>query len=333
MARMLQLFYWLPVLFMSFFMVEIYLSLNAEIDSFNNEMLQRQVNASSDAAVLEAITNNSDIESDYSHNKIEIDPDVCKREFVTTLLGNLGYSVTEEAIENFENTAIMSLQICMYDGVYTYYQDKYATRNVSQGALHNRYKLVSTPKTPYFYTPEDEVDTAYALTLDLDKAYRLYTVPSEEVDGMYNLKINTVPVPVSHITRDRQLTVINNTVSKWMKYALIKSYGTGDINKSYNIPAHANSITGAQPVRDLNVIGIVDLSDYGAMSDYTVMGIGGNRIVKSDPVVTYIRDGVRYWNYTSKCGDLNLLSDVKAYDSEYTAVLTDKAAFDLKGRE
>ena len=333
MSRTIQLFYWVPVLFLMIYMATFYVVLDREVDRFNNDMLQKQVNYASDAAVLEAITTNSDAQLDYSNNRVEVDPDVCKREFVMTMLGNLGVSVTDKTIENFENTAIMSLQVCMYDGVYTYYNDRYAVRDIASGALHNGFKLVSTPKIPYFYEPVTEPNVQYALTFDNDMAYKLYVQPSEDVVDKYNIKINTVPVPISTVTRDRQLTVINNTVSEYMNYALVKSYRNDSIIKSYKIPAFASEVSGAQPVRDVNVIGIVDLASYGVTSDYIVMGVGGSRITKGDPVVTYVRNDVRYWNYTSKCGDLSLLTDVKTYDTEYQAVIADHAVFDLKGRE
>lgn len=285
MSKVLSIVWFAPLLYVVFFFLYWVPIYQNELLSFDEFVLEKQVNYAADAAV-EELLNTGNLDQDY-HNLdktdpsytdidtssiINVEPDLAVKEYASMLCSNWQMSPTEYNINIVKNEYIKALLVCAYDGVYAYWKQP-----IGDGV----YEFISTPKIPYFYTENEGTSNQiqYCLTLGLDYGY------SDAVDasGNYSLKkFNKI-----HVPKDTQRTAINNQVAELLNYALCESYSTGGYAKRYEIPALGSTIKGQQPVSGITVLGVVEGQGTSLASPITAECIGGARVTTADKIIGY----------------------------------------------
>lgn len=267
MSRVTHLVQWIPLLYMCFFMIYWIRIYSNELIEFDEFVLDKQVNYAADAAVEELLmTGNT--EQDYNKGDfIIVEPELAVIEFTSILAEDFNLIPTDFTHSQIQEQYIKTLLVCTWDGLYAYwYQPKNDT---------NEYGFMGTPKIPYFYTDED--GRQYCLNLGLEKAY------SDSGDAN-NYKLNQYELMEKPIPTDIQLTAINNQVADILNYTLIQAYG-GNNRTAYEIPALASEVSGAQPVDQITVLGVVEGQATVGTSAVVAECIGGAQITANDPVI------------------------------------------------
>lgn len=293
MSKVLSLVWFAPLLYVIFFFLYWIPIYQNELLSFDEFVLEKQVNYAADAAV-EELLNTGNLDQDY-HNLdkadpsysdidtssiINVEPDLAVKEYASMLCSNWQMNPTEYNINIIKNKYIKTLLVCAYDGVYAYWK---------QPIADGMYEFAGTPKIPYFYTINEGTPSQiqYCLTLGLEYGY------SDAVsdDGEYSLKkFNKIPVD-----KDVQRTAINNQVAELLNYALCESYSTGGYAKRYDIPALGSTVKGQQPISGITVLGVVEGQATSSASAITAECIGGARVTTADKIIGYdftYRNGV-----------------------------------------
>lgn len=273
MSKHIHILLWIPLLYVALFLclwIRIYLN---EMVSFEDFVLEKQVNYAADSAIEEILVS-SDLNQDYANGDfVTLDPDLAINDFANTLCYDFGYLPTDETINLVKTKNIRTLVICTYDGVYAYY--------LQQNETHG-YDLVQTPKIPYFYT-QDGIQ--YCLTLDPDKGYWDYT------DAQGNYKLHKYDTYTSTIrpSDDLQKTAINDQVADIINWALYETYNvTNDsTGTSVKLPATANTVRGEQPVQSPTIIGIVEGNYKVASTANMAQCIGGAQLEDTDYVMGF----------------------------------------------
>lgn len=302
MSRTVHLMNWMGLLFSIFYLIFYITAYQNELVAFDEWCLQKQVNYASDSAV-EALLDSGHTEQDYlDGDYARVEPDMAVQEF-TEILGHcFDYTPTVTTNEIIQQQYVKALLVCTHDGVYAYWMQPYDTTNT--------YKFVGSPKIPYFYTDPNGVQ--YALTLGLEKGYRDAPNPDKKE---YNLK-NYDKINVS---KDVQLTAINNEVSEILNYALVESYG-GKHRTTYDIPGLASEINGKQIVDKITVIGIVEGRATSSSSVITAEGIGGAQIITNDPPIGIMlyKDGKPVGKVYAKASRWEKISEKMTTVDSYT---------------
>ena len=268
MTRVTHVVQWIPLLYMCIYLVFWIRIYSNELIQFDEFVLEKQVNYAADAAVEELLmTGNT--EQDYNKGEyIVVEPELALIEFTSILTEDFNLVPTDFTREQIKEKYIKSLLICTWDGVYAYwYQPENST---------GEYGLVGTPKIPYFYT--DANGRQYCLNLGFEKAYSDNGKTGDEY------KINKYEKLDPMIPKDVQLTAINNQVADILNYTLIQAYG-GSTARSYEIPALASEVSGAQPVDQITVIGVIEGQASVGTSAVVSECIGGAQITANDPII------------------------------------------------
>lgn len=285
MNKVLNVTLFVPLLYVTFFIIywaQIYQNEMISLDEF---ILEKQVNYAADAAV-EEILNTGNLDQDY-HNLdksdptlealdtsaiIAVEPSLAVEEFASMLCANFNMLPTEYNINVVKSKYIRALLVCAYDGVYTYWRQE-----SSKGV----YDFMGTPKIPYFYTENEGKSNQkqYCINLGYDYGYS-----DAMKSGDYSLK----KYSKIEVNKDLQRTAINNQVAELLNWALYQSYsnGTGS-GKTYQIPALGSEIQGQQPVNNITVLGVVEGKATSSATSITAECIGGARVTSADRVIGY----------------------------------------------
>ena len=159
MSKHIHIILWIPLMYVVLFLAFwIRLFLNEEV-SFEKFLLEKQANYAADSAI-DALLEDSDIDTDYSSDFVTIEPDLAVKDFAHTLCLNKGSIPTDYSIRKLMNNNIRMIAVCGYDGYYVYYMNETAT---------GTYELKSTPKIPYYYSYYSDPDKEAALEPDSDE--------------------------------------------------------------------------------------------------------------------------------------------------------------------
>lgn len=267
MSKTSSLVTWVALLYAALFFIYWIQIYQNELVSFDEFVLDKQVNYAADAAVEELLMT-GDTDQDYNNGDyMVVEPELAVIEFTSILAEDFNLVPTDFTRQMIQEKYIKTLLVCSWDGVYAYwYQPKNNT---------NEYGFVGTPKIPYFYTDKD--GKQYCLNLGMEKAYT-----DGYEGGKYVLNKYETMSPV--VPKDVQLTAINNQVASILNYTLIQAY-SGKNRTAYEIPALASEVSGAQPVDRITVIGVVEGQAESASTVITAECIGGAQIIANDPVI------------------------------------------------
>lgn len=270
MTKHFHVFLWIPLLYCALFLIfwiKIYAN---EAVSFEEFVLEKQVNYASESAVDEMLAAGN-LNQDYADGDfVTLEPDVAIDDFVTTLCYDYDIIPTDDTIETFRNKNLRTMAICVYDGVYLYYKQQTETHG---------YELKQSPKIPYFYT--DNSGNQYCLTLNTDKGYW-------DEGGGSSYKLHFYDKYDVKPSDDIQKATINKQVADLINWALWETYTSeakGDT--AISIPATGETVRGTQPVRSPTVIGIVEgkLKSYGSV--VLAECIGGAQLETTDQIVGF----------------------------------------------
>ena len=267
MSRVTHLVHWIPLLYMCLFLVYWIKIYTNEIIEFDEFVLEKQVNYAADAAVEELLLTGH-TSQDYNKGEfLVVEPELAVNEFTSIIAEDFNMLPTDQTKEFIKQKYIKSLIVCAWDGIYAYwYQPKNST---------NELGFVGTPKIPYFYT--DKNGRQYCLNLGFEKSYSDNGLSSSYALNAYNVTVPAIPKSV-------QLTAINNQVAEILNYTLMQAYG-GSTKRSYEIPAMASDVSGAQPVDKITVLGVVEGQASVGTSSILAECIGGAQITANDPVI------------------------------------------------
>lgn len=321
MTKHVHVLLWVPLIYACFFVLYWIRIFSNEYISFENHVLEKQVNYAADSAT-DAMLVDSNLGLDYADEDfINLDPEVAKKDFFDTLCIDFGYLVNDTSTEILETKNVKALVVCTYDGMYAYYRQ----RTDNQGG----YGFVQTPKIPYTYTAGD---TQYILTLDKEKGYEATYSGGE-------FHMNRLDNYEHRPTNDLQSSAINNQVANLLNWALYETYSGGKDVK-VTLPALGNHIMGAQPVDRPTVISVVEGNEKVFSTAITAECIGGAQITEADPVTGYtlqncsitspiqgtvVLSGKYYaknswWKeHASYFNNTNALSDAKHFDNAFEA--------------
>lgn len=302
MVRYFSIFSFISVMFMAILLVVDFDIISTQNSDFDALVLQKQVNYASDASV-DALLASVDLEVDYGTDTVAVTPDLGVLEFTTVMANAMGYSVSDEILEQIQREYFQTLLVCAYDGVYAY------TNRVSES--DGSKEFIATPKIPYYYTKYEgtNMQEQYLLNLGKEKGYRdIY----DAATGRYTISV----YKELGLSKDEQSTAINNFVSEVLQYELLQNAGL-DTGTTYTVPAFASEINGAQPVQNITVLAVLNTGDS---RNNAVLGVGGSYIESDDAVVGFTINNVKYYAHQSKlsAGGLNI-TPTAAFDSIYSA--------------
>lgn len=302
MERYFSIFSFISIMFMTILLMvdfDIISTRNADFDAL---VLQKQVNYASDASV-DALLASADLEADYGTDTIAVTPDLGVLEFTTIMANAMGYSVSDEILEQIQREYFQTLLVCAHDGIYAY------TNRVSDS--DGSKEFIASPKLPYYYTKYEGTDRQeqYLLNLGMKKGYRdIY----DSATGRYTISV----YKELNLSQDEQITAINNQVSEVLQYELLQNAGL-DTGTTYTIPAFASEINGAQPVQNITVLAVLNTGDSRTNA---VLGIGGSYIESDDAIIGFLNNNIRYYAHQSKLSAKGLnVTPTATFDSVYSA--------------
>lgn len=270
MSKHLNILLWVPLMFAVLFFVFWIRIYQNEIISFEEYVLDKQVNYAADSAIEELLVA-SDLNQDYADGDfVTLEPSLAEEDFAHTLCLDFGYVPTDTTLELVKSNNIRTLLVCTYDGVYAYYKQQTET---------NSWELKQTPKIPYFYT-DKSTGTQYCLTLNPEKGYWDYVS-----NGEYKLhKYDKYDVKPSD---DIQATAINEKVADILNWTLYESYANGKSDLTVAIPALSKTVRGEQPVKAPTVIAVIDGNKKVFSTYVTAESIGGAQLEEPNRIIGY----------------------------------------------
>ena len=293
MSKHIHILNWVPLMFCVLFIVLWTSIYENDIISFEQYVLNKQVNYAADSAIEELLTSGK-LSQDYNRSDFQTyEPQLAADDYATMLCLNTGTVPTESAVKNIANTKIRALLVCVYDGIYCFYPQDSATIEYSLKEA-SQYELVQSPKVPYFYTAED--GQQYCLTLNPEKGYW------DEGTSDSNYKMHDYDKYPAGLkpSNTLQAIAINNRVADMMNWALQQSYlKSGGSDIQVELPALTETIRGQQPVNAPTVIAVVDGVNKVFSTYLTAQSIGGAQVEDPDYVVGYslnnaVIDGVTF---------------------------------------
>lgn len=275
---------------MCFFLVYWIKIYNNELVEFDEFVLDKQVNYASDAAIEELLLTGHTSQDYSATDYLAVEPELALKEFTSILGTCFNFTPTDYTRTMIENTYIKAFLVCAWDGIYAYWHQPINDKG--------EYALVATPKIPYFYT--DPKGKQYCLTLGLEEAFYDSYIPGDPA----KYSVESRQSIAGQVDKEVQLTAINNRVADLLNYALTESYG-GSSRTSYEIPAIASEVSGAQPVDSITVIGIVEGKASVGTSSIVAECIGGAQVTQTDYIqgvkaringtVAYLYANESYW--------------------------------------
>lgn len=278
MSKYTHILIWVPLMYIVLFFtlwVRIYQN---DIISFEQYVLNKQVNYASESAMDELLASGH-LNQDYSDGDFQTyEPDIAVKDYAATLAMNSGNPPTESYIEYVRNNKIRTLAVCVQDGIYFYYPQKTETHTVS---------LAQSPKVPYFYTNEE--GRQFCLTLNPDKGYW------DNGTTTSNYSIHDYDFYPASIrpSNDVQATSINNQVADILNWALYQTYASKKSGRETHVelPAIANTVRGEQPINAPTILAVVDGSSKVFSTYLTAQSIGGAQLEETDHIVGYTVSG------------------------------------------
>lgn len=271
MTKHFHVLLWIPLMYCALFIlfwIKIYQN---DAVSFEDYVLERQVNYAAESAVDELL-DAGNLNQDYANGDfVTLEPDVALRDFSTTLCYDFRIIPTDQSLQDLMNKNLKTFVVCVYDGVYLYYRQQNETHGEA---------IKQSPKIPYFYTDEDS-GTQYCLTLNPEKGYWDSGNAAQYKMHFYD-KYDKAP------SDDRQATAINDRVANLINWSLYEAYNKTDKSgMTVNIPATGETVRGEQPVRSPTVIGVVEgnIKSYG--STVVAECIGGAQLEETDQIIGF----------------------------------------------
>lgn len=287
MSKHFHISLWVPLLYSVLFFILWVRIYQNEIIDFEEYVLSKQANYAADSAIDALLYNTNDTNQDYaSGDFITLEPDLAVEDYAHTLCLNYGYIPTDTTMNMVKNENIGAMVVCVYDGIYAYYQMQTDT---------TAFELKQTPKVPYFYT-DSKSGTQYCLTLNPEKGYW-------DSGNANNYRINSYNNYDVKPSNDIQATAINDRVADILNWALVETYSSGKHGKKVILPATGDTVRGNQPVSSPTVIAIVNGNKKVFSTSIIAESIGGAQLEVTDQVVGYtLNNAVIYEPYVDVNG-------------------------------
>lgn len=290
MSKVLGLVNFIPIIFATFFLLYYIRFMQNEFVSFDEWVLEKQVNYAADSAVDAMLSNSPDIDTSYSSGEqIDVDPNVGVRDYSEILALSFQLPISDQTVHYIQSRFIKTLLICAYDGIYAYWSPmKVDTVGTSY--------FMGTPKIPYFYSTAGNA-TQYQINLNYDSGYAFSSAASAAhyytgdpgdqltVDDTKVLDSSGAEHSISKLPEVKQRIAINQQVADVLNYSISKAYEQVDSAQRYQLPDIESDIRGSQPIQSVSVVGIVEGESFSSFTPVIAGSIGGARIIGNDPVL------------------------------------------------
>lgn len=230
------------------------------------------INYAVDAAVEEMVKQSTDLKLDYADFEYSaVNPEIALQIYCEVLLQNLGYTVTDENIQMIKTNNTPCFIVACYDG---YYVAKPMKIN-DAGARD----LLFSEKKPYSYY---DGDILYSLNLG-----------GIDCKKISNGVVTKVSCPV---TREECWEIINRQITEdFMKAVEEESIAQTGLKHEIIIPGKLSNVYHTNAVKTPSVLAYVNNIWINAGDSIESFAIGGAKLIHTDFMGAYIRDGSKYY--------------------------------------
>lgn len=245
-----------------------------------------------------------DTDIDYEdYNNVKSDPQAALDIFIDIFLKNMGMSLSEENKQMVQMSYMPTFVVALTDGFYI------AKHTKVKDGQSPQYRMEFSPKLSYAYEFNNET---YSL---IQGAKYHYTI------GAGGDVTRTPGLPPG-ISRETQVSeIIGRNITSAMK-STIDSYEEVDNagwSGNFYLPAELTTNSRVNAIDGPTVITLLQGVDISTVEPIDTYSITGNKLNTARSVVTYVRDGIKYYSYHDKApADMTI---IQPYSSMYEAAI------------
>ena len=245
-----------------------------------------------------------DTDIDYEdYNNVKSDPQAALDIFIDIFLKNMGMSLSEENKQMVQMSYMPTFVVALTDGFYIAKHTKVRTGQSPQ------YRMEFSPKLSYAYEFNNET---YSL---IQGAKYHYTI---EASG----DVTRTPGLPPGISRETQVgEIIGRNITSAMK-STIDSYEEVDNagwSGNFYLPSELTTNSRVNAIDGPTVITLLQGVDISTVEPIDTYSITGNKLNTARSVVTYVRNGIKYYSYHDKAPAG--VTIIQPYSSMYEAAI------------